>query len=131
MTAASDRVMPQFIKFCVIGVSNTALHLGIYYFLLWLNVYYLLADIIAFAISVWNSYFWNKKYTFAAGKTTFSTVLRLYAAYGSTTLLGSGLLFLLVDVIGLNKYVSPVIKIGIITVVNFILNKYIVFKKSE
>jgi len=131
MTADSNRVMTQFIKFCVIGVSNTAVHLSIYYLLLWLNVYYLLADIIAFAISVWNSYFWNKKYTFDAGKTTLSTILRLYAAYGSTTLLGTGLLFIMVDVIGLDEYISPIIKIGVITVINFILNKYIVFKKRD
>ena len=131
MIPVSNKVMTQFIKFCVVGVSNTVVHLSIYYLLLWVNVYYLLANIIAFAVSVWNSYFWNKKFTFAAGKTTFSTILRLYATYGSTTLLGTGLLFVLVDVIGLNEYISPIINIGIITVINFILNKYIVFKKRE
>ena len=77
MISLSNKSVTQFIKFCVVGVSNTVVHLSIYYLLLWVNVYYLLSNIIAFAISVWNSYFWNKKYTFDAGKTTFSTILRL------------------------------------------------------
>ena len=118
----------QFIKFCIIGISNTVVHLSIYYLLLWLNVYYLLANIIAFVISVLNSWFWNKKFTFTESTTTAFTFVRLYASYGATALLGTGLLYILVDVIGLSKYISPIINIGITTGINFILNKYFVFR---
>jgi len=118
----------QFIKFCAIGCSNTIVHLAVYYLLIGAGAYYLAANFIAFALSVLNSYYWNKKYTFTAGKTTKSTIMRLYASYGATTLLGTGQLFILVDVIGLDKYISPLINIAILTIVNFILNKFYVFK---
>ena len=75
-----------------------------------------------------NSYFWNRKFTFVKKKTTVFTIVRLYASYGITTLLGTGLLYFFVDIVGLSKIISPVINIGITTVVNFFLNKYFVFK---
>jgi len=122
-------ILKQFIIFCLIGISNTIIHLGVYYLLVWINVHYLIANIIAFLISVINSYFLNKRFTFKNSKTSVLTIVKLYASYGFTTLLGTGLLFLLVEIIGINKYISPVINIGIITFINFFLNKYFVFKE--
>jgi len=124
----SKEIIIQFIKFCIIGVSNAIIGLGIYYLLLYFNVYYLLANIIAFVFSVLNSYFLNRKFTFAKNTTTIFTIVRLYASYGITTLLGTGLLYFFVDIIGLSKIISPVINIGITTAINFFLNKYFVFK---
>ena len=123
----SKKITVQFIKFSLIGVANTIVHLSIYYLLLWFNVYYLFAYIIAFIFSVLNSYFWNKKFTFPGTTTTIFTFFRLYLSYGITTLLGIGILYFFVEIIGLNKYISPIINICISTAVNFILNKYFVF----
>jgi putative flippase GtrA len=85
------------------------------------------ANIIAFFFSVINSYIWNKKFTFKGVKTTKLTVVKIYLSYGITTLLSTGLLYLLVSIIGLNKYISPIINIVVITGTNFLLQKYFVF----
>jgi putative flippase GtrA len=74
-----------------------------------------------------NSYVWNKKFTFKERKTTNLTIAKIYASYGITTLLSTGLLYLLVSIIGLNKYISPIINIAVVTVINFLLQKYFVF----
>ncbi|GHU16250.1 sugar translocase [Spirochaetia bacterium] len=128
MILLSKRTTAQFIKFCIIGVLNAIVHLSIYYLLLWFNVYYLIANGVAFILSVLNSYFWNKRFTFTESTTTVFMIVKLYASYGITTLMGTGLLYLLVEIVGLGKYVSPIINIGITTGINFILNKYFVFK---
>jgi putative flippase GtrA len=101
--------------------------LTVYYLLLALNVYYLAANVIAFFFSVINSYFWNKKFTFKEKKTTKLTIIKIYISYGITTLLSTGLLYLLVSIIRLNKYISPIINIVVITGINFVLQKYFVF----
>ena len=126
--SVQKKTIVQFIKFCIIGISNAVVQLGIYYLLLYLNIYYLLANIIAFVFAVLNSYFWNRKFTFAKKETTAFTIIRLYASYGITTLLGTGLLYLFVDIVGISKIISPVINICITTVLNFFLNKYFVFR---
>jgi putative flippase GtrA len=101
--------------------------LGVYYLLLSFNVYYLASNLIAFVFSVTNSYIWNKKFTFKGGKATKLTMAKNYLSYGITTLASAGLLYFLVSVIGLNKYISPIINIAIITGINFFLQKYFVF----
>ena len=126
--SVQKKTIVQFIKFCIIGISNAVVQLGIYYLLLYLNIYYLLANIIAFVFAVLNSYFWNRKFTFAKKETTVFIIIRLYASYGITTLLGTGLLYLFVDIVGISKIISPVINICITTVLNFFLNKYFVFR---
>jgi len=126
--SSSRETAVQFVKFCIIGFSNTFIQLGIYYLLIYFDVYYLLANIIAFVFSVLNSYFWNRKFTFTKSTTTAFTIVRLYTSYGLTTLLGTGLLYFFVDIAGLSKFISPIINICIITAINFFLNKYFIFR---
>jgi putative flippase GtrA len=125
------KTLIQLIQFCVIGVSNTIIQLGIYYLLIRCNVYYLAANIIAFFLSVANSYIWNKKFTFKEQGTTKITIVKMYASYGVTTLLSTGLLYVLVDILGISKYISPIINIIIITGINFVLTKYLVFRRFK
>ena len=127
MSLISKETTVQFIKFSIIGVSNTVIYFCIYYFLLWLNIFYLYANIIAFILGVLNSYYWNRKFTFNQSIITIYTIIRLYGSYGITALLGTGLLYLFVDIMGVNKYICPIINIGPMTCINFILNKYFVF----
>jgi hypothetical protein len=54
----------QFIKFGIVGLSNTAISYIIYFLLVYFDLHYLIASIIAFFISVLNSFFWNNKYVF-------------------------------------------------------------------
>jgi putative flippase GtrA len=122
-----NKTITQFLMFCVIGISNAAVQLGIYYLLLLFNVYYLASNVIAFIFSVMNSYIWNKRFTFGERKTSKLTIVKIYLSYGLTTLLSTGLLYLLVSIIGLNKYISPMINIAVITGINFMLQKYFVF----
>jgi putative flippase GtrA len=123
----SNKTIMQFIIFCVIGISNTVVQLGVYYLLLSFNVYYLMSNVIAFFFSVMNSYVWNKRFTFKEKGSTKLTIVKIYLSYGITTLLSTALLYLLVSIIGLNKYISPVINIVIITGINFLFQKYFVF----
>ena len=86
----------QFIKFGLVGVSNTAISYGVEmlcYYVLFKNskfigilsflsrlgistdgnnVKIVITTIIAFVISVTNSYFWNNRYVFGSGKKSFS-----------------------------------------------------------
>ncbi len=55
----------QFMKFGIVGLSNTAISLGIYYLFIWINRnLYLIGNAVGFIVSVLNSYFWNSKFVF-------------------------------------------------------------------
>ncbi|MCI5957871.1 MAG: GtrA family protein, partial [Clostridiales bacterium] len=80
----------QFVKFGVVGVSNTLISLCVYEACVHLlGLHYLAANLIGLCISVINAYYWNNRCVFGTGekRTPWQHVgmyLRSLAAYGGT-----------------------------------------------
>lgn len=121
----------QFLKFGLVGASNTLISLGTYYLLVHLGVYYILANTIAFAISVCNAYFWNSRYVFTKRKGgNRKYFVKTVTAYGVTVLLSTGALYLLVDCWGVSQLVAPIIGLCITIPLNFLINKFWTFREA-
>ncbi|MDQ5984117.1 MAG: hypothetical protein RUMPE_01153 [Eubacteriales bacterium SKADARSKE-1] len=119
----------QLIKFSIIGISNTLISLGIYYGLYFLGVNYLIANAAGFVVSVLNAYYWNNKYVFKKTSSGNKRALaRTFLAYGSTFLLSTFLMFIMVDCMGLSGVIAPLISLVITTPLNFLMNKFWAFK---
>lgn len=119
----------QFLKFCMVGVSNTLVYLGTYYLLLYIGAYYLLANIVGFVVSVFNAYIWSKKYVFKPQQQSNTKILiKTYTAYGCTTVVSTCLIYVLVEYIGVSKYIAPIITLLVTIPLNFGLNKFWSFK---
>ena len=119
----------QFIKFCIVGLSNTAVNFAVYYTIIFFGVNYLFANALAFIVSVINAFFWSKKFVFKeSGKSVAKQLAKVYASYGITFLLSMGTLFLMVDILGISEYIAPLINLCITVPLNFLLNKYWAFK---
>ena len=118
----------QFIKFGLIGVSNTLVALGVYYSLLFAGLHYITAHAGGFVISVLNAYYWNGKFVFKTndGKKTVR-LAKVYVSYGITFLLSTAMLFLMVDILGISGLIAPVINLFFTVPANFLLNKFWVF----
>ena len=58
----------QFVKFGIVGLSNTLISLAVYEACLALGVHYLLADPIGLVVSVVNAYYWNNRCVFGDGQ---------------------------------------------------------------
>ena len=127
----------QFIKFGVVGVSNTLISLCVYMLCLHgLQLHYQLANVISFVVSVTNAYYWNSRYVFGNGaQHTLRQHLRAYGkaflSYGVTFLLGTALLTLWVEGYGISESIAPVINLLITIPLNFVLNKFWAFRKKE
>lgn len=114
----------QFIKFSVVGISNTAIAFSIYYFLLWFNVDYLIANTISWLISVFNAFFWNNRYVFKTEIHWFKSLIKTYIAYLISLILGLVVMFMLVDILLISKFIAPLFTLCITTPINFLLNKF-------
>ena len=123
----------QFLKFGLVGLSNTVISYVTYAVLIYIGMQYLIANTTAFIISVLNSYYWNNKYVFVAQegekrhplKTLFKTVI----AYASTGLiLNSVLLIVWVDILHISPYVGPIINLLVTIPLNFVINKFWAYK---
>jgi len=118
----------QFIKFGIVGVSNTLISLAVYYGLVYLGVHYLPANVAGFIIGTLNSYYWNNKYVFKRSRGHLRAIIKMFMCYTFTFLLASGLLILQIEYLGISEYIAPLINIPITTVINFLINKFWVFK---
>jgi len=122
----------QFIKFGLVGVTNTVISYGIYAFLVWTDFYYIFSSIVAFVISVAWSYLLNSFFVFkkheGEHRVWWKVLIKTYASYALTGLLINNiLLYVWVDTLKINEYLAYLISLGITVPFNFILNKFWAF----
>lgn len=128
------RLLWQFFKFGLVGLSNTIISLAIYYFIIFLNRdLYMLGNVLGWVVSVANGFYWSNKYVFKSQENSCASVLkrllRTYLSYGVTFLLSTALLVIQVDILGVSEWLAPVINLIITIPLNFIFNKFFAFKK--
>lgn len=133
----TKRTIVQFVKFGIVGVSNTLLSYLINIITLLclasLNVSwdYFVANIVAFVLSVFWSFCWNYSFVFEKRKESnvWLMLLKTYMSYGITGLLLANILsYILVGVIDISKYIAPMVVLIVSVPMNFILNKLWAFK---
>lgn len=137
-------IMIQFMKFGLVGVSNTIISYVTYVFFLFLfeskqwflKSDYLIAQMAGFVISVLWSFYWNNKYVFKLNegeqRSIWKALLKTYVSYGFTgIILNNILLVLWVRVIGINKMLAPIINLIINIPINFFMNKLWAFGKKD
>jgi len=134
LTGKQSESLIQFIKFCLVGVTNTAvayfLNIGILFLLKdagW-RWDYIFANVTSFTISIFWAFYWNSKYVFREKpdekRNMWKALGKTFLSYGFTGyVLNSILLFVLVDMSGMSKYIAPLITLIISVPVNFLLNK--------
>lgn len=123
----------QFLKFGIVGLSNTAVSLLIYYGFLWLNAdWYLWGNAVGWVVGVANSYFWNHRYVFATSASGWRAegkrIGRTYLSYGATLGLSQGLLYLEVDILAFSPGLCPLLNLLVTVPLNFLLNKFWAFR---
>lgn len=124
------RFIVQFVKFGIVGLSNTLISLGIYYVFIWINKdWYMLGNAVGFVVSVANAFFWNRRFVFkSTEKSVIKALLKSYVAYGGSFLLSMALLFAQVEWLGVSEVLAPVINLVVTIPMNFVVNKLWTFR---
>lgn len=133
----------QFVKFGIVGLSNTVVSYAVYlvgFFLLqqlklFPIVDYLIAQFIGFVISVLWSFVLNRKFVFQADNESvpwLQALLKTYASYAFTGLFLNSLLSILwVEWLGISKLIAPIFNLLLSVPINFVLNKFWAFKSKK
>lgn len=126
----------QFLKFCIVGLSNTLIGYVVYSLCVFLGMHYLLANLVGFLVSVVNAFYWSNKYVFAKGngeyRSLYWSFIKTILAYASTGIvLNSILLWLLIDQWHISEYLAPLLILMVTVPTNFIMNKYWSFKTKK
>lgn len=150
----------QFIKFGLVGVSNTLVSYIIYALVYNASKNYLLASVIAWIISVLNAYVWQNLFVFKADedgekRVWWQVLLKTYMAYAFTGLiLNNILLYLWIDIIDVSRfcggildflanhghamsgkdfsaYAGQILNMVVSIPLNFIINKFWAYRQKD
>lgn len=114
----------QFVKFGIVGVSNTLIAFAVYTLLLKVfGVWYVAASGIGFAIGAVNGFLWNRAWTFRGHVGDALTPVRWFVVQSCGLLLDLGLVYLFVDGAGLGKLIGQAVTTVIVTLITFFVNR--------
>lgn len=124
----------EIINYIIFGVLTTLVNFVVYFFCIEvLGIYYIVANMIAWFLSVVFAYVTNRIYVFEKVNFSIYAVVReLILFFGARLLSGvieTASLFLMVDMIGFGSKESKIAVAVIVVILNYIFSKLIVFKK--
>ncbi len=125
----------QFFKFGLVGVSNTAVSMAVYYLFLWINPnLYMLGSILGAVLSILNAFIWNDLFVFTGNpkdiKSVLTRLLKTYVSYGGTSIFSNLLLWVEVALFSVSKVYAPIINLLITIPLNYLINKLWTFKNK-
>ncbi len=135
---ASDfwKLLRQFIKFGLVGVSNTVVSMAVYYIFLWIDPkLYMVGSVVGTVLSIANAFIWNDLFVFTGNPRDFKSVMhrlgKTYVSYGGTSLLSTILLWLEVTLLHVSKVYAPIVNLLITIPLNYLINKFWTFKGAQ
>jgi putative flippase GtrA len=124
-----DKLVPQFIKFCIVGFFGALLNYSTFFALYsYLYVNYIIASGTGFVFSLFLAFYLNKNYTFKNKTNSKLLIIKYFLVNIFSLCLGLISLAIIVEILYLNVYLSNFIVIGIQTTSNFIGSKLFVFR---
>ena len=121
----------EVLRFVIVGFMNT----GNYYilYLLFLHIFgwnYMLSHIAAFFISMVGSFFLNSYFTYKT-KPTWKKFMQFPLTYVVNMSVTTGSIYLLVDILGMNETISPLLASVIAIPFTFFISKKILKSGSS
>jgi putative flippase GtrA len=119
----------QFVKFGIVGVSNTLIAFVIYALLLkGFGVWYIAASAIGFIAGAVNGFLLNRRWTFREHVGDALTPVRWFVVQGFGLLLNLGLVYLFANDGHLDMLLAQACATAIVTVLTFIANRAWTFR---
>lgn len=127
------KLIKQMISFGFVGGIITVLSLVIYWICVHFGVHYQIANAIGFGITVAISYVLNNILTFKDNEKiewSMAALLKAYASYSITGIfLAAFLLWFWTSVLKINVNIAPLLNLFFTIPINFILNKFWVYRR--
>ena len=123
----------QFVRFSLVGVSNTLVFYAAYLGVLWLGFSFVAAATVGTVIGIVNSYVLNKIFTFRSGKKSSGKLLgekiRFVTVYVAQYFVNIAVISVCVNIFGIRPELAGLPSIGIAVIVSFFGHKYWTFRK--
>jgi putative flippase GtrA len=121
----------QFIKFCLVGISNTLVTALVIWLLLKIaGASDVFANIVGYVAGFINSFVWNRKWTFASKLKIKDTFYKFLLTFVLSYLVQFAVMEWLIHSLSINNYWCHLLAMIPFTLVNFLLNKFYTFRNN-
>lgn len=132
----SNSTIRELLLYGFFGILTTIINVVVFY--LCYNIcglHYLLANILAWIISVLFAFFSNKLYVFQSRDNSKAIIVKEFASFATFRLISlvidESLMYLLIEIFKVTETTSKILVNVIIAVINYVLSKYFVFKNRN
>lgn len=119
----------RILKFALVGGSNTLINWITFIILNFIGVNYIIANIIAYCIATINSYIFNSLWVFKNKSDRIKTSIKFIILNCFGLIINTFLLYCLVDIFKIDKFIALLIVTFIVMIINYIINKLWVFRR--
>ena len=125
------KVVKQIVKFGLVGVVATILSISIQMgMIVFFDMSIYVAIVIGFLLSSIFTFSLNLFWVFEKKKIVVNEIVKFYTYYSLVYIvLGWVLAYFWINILGIPEVFAPILSQGVQTVVIFILNKFLIFKK--
>lgn len=120
----------QIVKYCIVGVFNTAITYITYVVLRWFGVSIVISNIVGYILGLINSFIWNKTWVFQHDGNLLKEISLFFASFLLCYLLQLVVLLCL-NGIGVNEYITQIIAMMAYTASNYMFNRFITFTNES
>ena len=121
----------QLVKYVLIGVLGLIVAFGIYVILTHFNINVEIANMISSTFGIINNFFWNSYTNFKVHDRMLLRFISYFLVGQITTVFTTVSLFIFATKLGLPHLVVKTIATFVATLIQFVINKVITFRKSE
>lgn len=126
----------EIINYIIFGVLTTIVNFIVYFtFTNVLNVHYIIANSVAWFLSVLFAYVTNRLFVFEKVNNSFKEIFRetilFFVSRLVSGILETLILILLIDIMNINSNYSKILVAVIVVILNYVFSKLIVFRKYQ
>ena len=125
-------VLAEFVKFCLVGLTNLAVDFLVYtFFTRVLHLYYILAAILSFIVAVTWSFYINKKWTFKYRPLNIKSLyFKFFIANTVSIIFNLVVFYCFVEYLHIPDLLAKFLSSVITAFINFSINKFWTFQKK-
>lgn len=121
----------ELISYVIFGVLTTIVNIAVYFFFARIcGINYLIANIIAWVVSVLFAYITNRIWVFESKNTKILKEVSLFfSGRLFSGIADTALMYLFIDILMIGDFISKIVIQVIVVILNYVISKVIVFKQ--
>lgn len=121
----------QLVKYVLIGILGLVVDFGTYWILTDININVEIANMISSTCGIINNFFWNSYTNFKVHNRMFLRFISYFLVGQITTVFTTISLFIFATKLGFSHLIVKVIATIVATLLQFVLNKFVTFRKNS